>query len=207
MAETLEITAGQNRFDPLGDFFRDAARPDENQQDPAVQERCGQVFKEVVTLCCRYTDGRPPDTLSDNKLVWLTTPHVRYKSTEPGDGQTVDGHVWFETSLPYESDSLCIDYQSAETTLWYQANDPNTGTRKRSGSLIQLSPDAIFYNSLAGMRAGGNPELNYFRGIVDKVRTAAFPKDPAEAVEKGHEVAAARVRAARAAAEGTQESV
>ena len=173
MAEQLQIRGGHNGHDPMQVFMAEARSLAE--QDPAVVERCPGIFSEASNLVLGMSGDARLEPIDPTHRLILQTPKVGY--VDDSTGQEAAVHL----ELAYDLGplgSLAVDHSSARATLVASAE----GVLDRP--LLQLSPGGILRNVYGEMRPAGHGSLNFFRIVVDRIHSQAFPKDMRLEVER-----------------------
>lgn len=159
----LTIQSGHSSllYDPLSMIAIQAALPTE--QDPQVRPQLPGVLTEIVKLCERFGEDATPDNgdiCSRFGLSSVQTPPVIYTHTPTGT--TLE--TWF-TVVNHSNEPL----NTQVAGLWYRT--PQVARRL----LYELTEDSLIYHVAGGSHAGRQQDLNFLRGVSDKIRTAAFP--------------------------------
>jgi len=184
----LEIAAGYGSFDPITqilDYDAHGAGGDSN-----IHARCGKVYAEALNLICRI--GNPADAEVFDDYARLTTPPVRYRTIRGNVG-----FVWLYAGLEQSVERPPVAFDSGNSAIFLDmADTPQSVTTP----VMVLLPDSIEYATGDFFRPGGNADLNFFWGVVEKMRSAAFPKDKKLEEEQKRDLLADILRAQREAA-------
>jgi hypothetical protein len=181
MSVPLSIDGGYNGYDPIREVIGGELRQ-RRQIDPAVSERCEEVYKETLTLISKVEGSA---ARLGQYTVTLTTPTINYDThTQDSD---FSGFVWLQQKF-YRPDDSALTFTSETSRVGLLAgarDDVNLANR-----LFSLSPHDILYRHDIFFKVGSHAELNFFWNVVTKVRESAFPKNKALEQERLNDIEA-----------------
>lgn len=155
------------QIDPLRFLLVDAARPDVQEQDPAVTDRCPAILKDTLDLILRFTDPARLSSISAQP----ETPPVGYKTPEGHEG--VIRLVGSISQLEVASEEAPTYNMERSLAFLYGGASADQILRR---PLITLRADRIERYTAVGNRAGSQADLNFIQTVTAKIREAAFPK-------------------------------
>lgn len=161
---SVEIDGGFNRPDPIRAVFEADARP--HEQDPAVLARAPEIVLEGIALCAQYANSVISDEFRGRASLDMVITGLSYRAPSG-----VSGAIALSTHVvtTIEPEGHTIDRSILE--LHAIRNDTS---RLR---LFELSPTGLScgeYRSYTGNQA----DLNFFVGVLDKIRDALRREAP-----------------------------
>ena len=161
---TIQSGNTDTYIDFMRSFLRDAARPDIDDQDPAVVARCPDVLQQTLDLIFKFAE--PGELVVATPS--LITPRIGYKTPE--------GHLG---CIQLAAAITLLDPEVPEFDLVYSHAELQGGGLgdHRLRPMIVLHNDRIYRDTSVGPRAGSQGDLNFLQTKVENIQAAAFPKD------------------------------
>ena len=161
MHTPLQIDSGRNQLDPLRDLFEAAQRP--REQDPDVVARCSEVVVQAATLCALGANSIASADISGMGSLDMSITDVTYRVSPD-----VSGLITLSTQL------LTYKTASGEHVVQPERTSVMLFARKRPMAAPRLmytvTRDGMHCGPLHEGHAGRHPDLNFFIGVVDKIR-------------------------------------
>jgi hypothetical protein len=163
MATPLEINIGHNRFDPIGQYFAEAAA--DLTPDPTVKARCPAALQGVVDMMNKIEGSKIFD-MDDPSGLHCITPGIKYSAVNGASGS-----VLLQTY--YASRSKRAAAAKTRTVAACALVARPEGRPDWGVTIMQLDRQSIWQRSNDRMRRGGHAELNYFLLVTRKIGESA----------------------------------